>query len=119
MNNPPRVCCSTPASIGYWLAVSLAAWALLSVVGIYWRPLHASSAQTILFAMAIGCIANWTRNRTFHCGITAPLFLVLGVMSLLSDVRIAHLNPALLWTLILVGVGLAFLLEWRYARRCR
>lgn len=118
MNNRRQVCCGSPASIAYWFVVSLAAWLLLGISGLYWHPLRAYSAETILFAMAIGCIANWVRNRTLHCGITAPLFLILGFMSLLTDLRIMHLSSAVLWTLILVGVGAAFMLEWQYARRC-
>jgi hypothetical protein len=64
-------------------------------IGIYWRPLHALSAATIVFAMAIGCIANWLRNRSFHCGITGPLFLVAAVVFLLSDVNVTHVNGLL------------------------
>jgi hypothetical protein len=69
-------CCSSPAAICYWLAASLIAWGVLSLIGIYWRPLHAQSAATILSAMAIGCAANWLGNRTLHCAITGPLFLI-------------------------------------------
>lgn len=119
MSDSPQVCCSSPASIAYWFAVSLGVWVLLSLIGLYWHPLRAYAAETILFAMAIGCIANWIKNRTLHCGITAPLFLALGFISLLVDVHIMYFSSALLWTLILLGVGVAFLLEWRYAGRCR
>jgi hypothetical protein len=99
----------------YWFAASLVGWGVLSLVGIYWRSLHASSAATILFAMAIGCVANWLRNRTFHCAITGPLFLVAAVVFLLSEVSRVHVNSLLVWPLVLIGVGIAFLLEWRYA----
>jgi hypothetical protein len=74
-----NVCCSSPAAICYWFAVSMLAWGLLSLVGMYWQPFRASSAATVLLAAAVGCVANWFRNRTLHCGITAPLFLVGGV----------------------------------------
>jgi hypothetical protein len=47
------VCCSSPAAMCYWFVASLTAWGVLSLIGIYWRPLHALSAATILFAMAI------------------------------------------------------------------
>jgi len=67
-------CCTSPAAVCYWFTVSLVAWGLLSLIGIYWRPLRALSPATILFAMAIGCVANWQRNRTLHCAITGPLF---------------------------------------------
>jgi hypothetical protein len=112
-----QACCSTPATICYWFIVSLIAWGVLSLIGIYWRPLHAPSAAAYLFAMAIGCLANWLRNRSFHCAITGPLFLIGGIVFLLSDVRMIHVNTLWVWPSVLVGTGIAFLLEWLYAKR--
>ena len=116
MTKQKGVCCSSPAAMCYWFAASLIAWGALSLIGIYWRPLHASSAATILFAMAIGCGANWFRNRTFHCAITGPLFLFAALVLLLFDVTRTHVNSVWVWPLVLIGVGIAFLLEWRYTR---
>ena len=110
-------CCSSPASICYWLIVSLVAWGVLSLIGIYWRPLHASSAAGCLFAMSISCLANWLRNRSFHCTITGPLFLIGGVVFLLSGVRMIHVNTLWVWPSVLIGIGIAFLLEQRYGKR--
>ena len=101
----------------YWLIVSLMAWGILSLTGIYWRSLGASSAASCLLAMAIGCLANWFRNRSFHCAITGPLFLIAGVVFLLSGLRMIHVNTLRVWTFVFIGVGIAFLLEWRYAGR--
>ena len=67
--------------------------------------------------MAIGCLANWLRNRTFHCAITGPLFLIVGLMFLLSGVRMIHVDAHWVWPFVLVGVCMAFLLEWFYAQR--
>jgi len=116
MTEHKGACCSSPSAISYWFAASLIAWGVLSLVGIYWHPLHASSAPTILFAMAIGCVANWLRNRTFHCGITGPLFIIAAVVFLMSDMTLIHVNSLLVWPSVLIGVGIAFLLEWRYTR---
>ena len=110
-------CCSSPATICYWFAASLCAWGLLSLLGIYWRPLHGSSASRILFAMAIGCAANWLRNRTYHCAITGPIFLIAGFIFLLPVVVTFRVNPSWVWPVVLIGVGVAFLLEWRFAKR--
>jgi len=117
MTKQVQACCSSPAAICYWLVVSLIAWGVLSLIGMYWRPLHASAAATCLFAMAIGCFANWLRNRTYHCAVTGPLFLIAGVVFLLTGGRIIHVNAVWVWPVVLVGVGIAFLLEWRYAKR--
>jgi hypothetical protein len=117
MTKQTQACCSSPASICYWLAASLIAWGVLSLIGIYWLPLRASSAATCLLAMAIGCFANWLRNRTYHCAATGPLFLIAGVVFLLSDAGIIHVRAVWVWPVVLIGVGIAFLLEWRYAKR--
>jgi hypothetical protein len=110
-------CGSSPAAICYWFVSSLIAWGVLSLIGIYWRPLHASSAAACLFAVGIGCIANWFKNRSFHCAITAPLFLIASVAFLLAELRVIHLSTLLFWPFLLIGVAIAFLLEWRYAKR--
>ncbi len=117
MTKQVEACCSSPAAMCYWFAVSLMAWGVLSLTGIYWRPLRAPSAAACLFAMAIGCLANWRRNRSFHCAITGPLFLVAGVVFLLSGVRMMHVNTLWVWQSVLIGIGTAFLLERRYAKR--
>ena len=118
MTKQVEACCSSPEAMCYWLIVSLIAWGVLSLIGIYWRLLHASSGTAFLFAMAIGCLANWLRNRSFHCAITGPLFLLAGVVFLLTDVHMFRVNTLWVWLLVLIGTGVAFLLEWRYAKRC-
>ena len=117
MTKQVRACCSSPAAICYWFIVSLMAWGVLRLIGIYWRPLRASSEATCLFAMAIGCLANWLKNRTFHCAITGPLFVISGVMFLVSGVGMINVNARWIWPLVLIAVGIAFLLEWLYAQR--
>jgi hypothetical protein len=117
MTNKMEACCSSPAAICYWFIVSLISFGLLSLLGIYWRPLHAPSAAACVFAMAIGCFANWLKNRSFHCAITGPLFLIAGVCFLLAEVGMMHLNTVLIWRFVLIGVAIAFVLEWRFAKR--
>jgi hypothetical protein len=101
----------------YWFAASLIAWGVLGIAGIYWHPLDWYSAPTILFAAGIGCIANWRRHRSFHCAITAPLFLISAILFLVDSLGIARVNVSLVWSLLFVGTGIAFLLEWKYAKR--
>jgi hypothetical protein len=117
MQSPVEACCSSPAAICYWFMVSLIAWGVLSLIGIYWRPLHAPSEAACLFAMAVGCLANWLKNRSYHCAITGPLFLIAGVAFFLVGAQVIHVNTFLVWRFVLIGIGVAFLMEWRYAKR--
>lgn len=110
-----KVCCSSPASIRFWVVTSVAAWAVLATVGRFWYRLHGTSAVTILLAMAAGCFANAVRNRTYHCVVTSPLFLVAAVLFLSAN--LTRLGRSLVWMAVLAGTGIAFLLEWRCLRR--
>jgi hypothetical protein len=83
-------------------------------MGAFWHPLQGSSAATCLLAMAVGCGANALKNRTYHCLVTGPLFLI-GAVLLFSS-RVTLIKPNLVWAGVLVGTAIAFLLEWRYAR---
>jgi hypothetical protein len=93
----------------------VAVWAVFPILGRFWHPLHVSSAATCLLAMAVGCFANSLKNRTYHCMLTGPLFLIAGILLLWPN--LTHVKSILIWTGVIVGTGMAFLLEWRYARR--
>lgn len=47
----------------------------------------------------------------------SPLFLIGGVMFLLSGVRMTHLDTRWVWPILLIGIGIAFLLEWLHGKR--
>src|SRR5215467_816789 len=96
-------CCTSPAAICYWFAASLIAWAVLGVAGRYWYPLHWNAASTILFAAGIGCLANWLRNRSFHCVLTSPLFFIAATLFLVGDLGLARVNINLVWSLVAIG----------------
>jgi len=66
--------------------------------------------------MAIGCLANWLRNRSFHCVITGPLFLIGGLIFLLSGVQMIRVNTRWIWPFVLIGVGIALVVERRFAQ---
>lgn len=68
---------------------------------------------TILVALAAACFVNFGRNRTLHCGLTGPLFLIGAVVALLIEAGIWNVDPDVLWGIVLAGVALAFLIEWR------
>jgi hypothetical protein len=49
--------------------------------------------------------------------VAGPLFLIGGVVFLLSGMRMIHVNTVWVWSFVLIGIGIAFLLEWLYAKR--
>ncbi|HEY2472481.1 MAG TPA: hypothetical protein VGI45_32150 [Terracidiphilus sp.] len=107
-------CCTTRASIRYWAIVFVAALAPLVALSIYWRPL---SAAAVMFAAGIACVANWLRNRTYHCGISGPILLIAGVVLLLASARVIHADLNAVGIIAIAGVAVSLLLEWRYATR--
>jgi hypothetical protein len=46
-----------------------------------------------------------------------PLFLIAAVVAFLMEARLWDVNEDALWGLIVMGVGLAFLIEWRMVGR--
>jgi hypothetical protein len=112
-----NACCSSPASFTYWLCAAFVTWAILSLIGLLWRPLHAASAITILLAMSAGCFANWMRNRTYHCFLDGPIFLVAGILFLARALGIVHFPSWVIWLPLSIGVAISFWLE--YTRRQR
>lgn len=82
-----------------------------------WRRAVARLRHCATGLMATGCFANWTRNRSFHRIITGPLFLFAGVAFLLSEGLMIRVYTAWVWPVVVIGTGIAFSLEWRYAKR--
>lgn len=68
--------------------------------------------------MAIGCMANWFKNHSLHCTVTGPLFLIGGIIFLLSGAgMIPQRDTFWVWPALLIGIGIAFLLEWLFGKR--
>jgi hypothetical protein len=75
-------------------------------------------ADTLLLgALGLACFINFGRNRTLHCGLTGPLFLIAAVVAYVMEAGLWDVNEDALWGLVLVGVALAFLIEWRVVGR--
>jgi hypothetical protein len=110
-------CCTSPAAMWFWAA----AFAVLYGVGLIARstwPVVEPYADTLLLAaLGAACFMNFGRNRTLHCGLTGPLFLVAAIIAALMEAGIWDVSEDALWGVVLVGVAVAFLIEWRVAGR--
>ena len=114
-----QTCCTSPAAMWSWAA----AFVVLYGVGLFVRstwPVFEPYADTLLLAaLGLACFVNFGRNRTLHCGLTGPLFLIAAVVAFLMEAEVWDVNEDALWGLVLVGVALAFLIEWRAVGRQR
>lgn len=112
-------CCTTPSAIGFWIVMFVLFYGATLVSGTVWPGLRHYGDTLILVSLAGACFVNFGRNRTLHCGLTGPLFVVAAIAALLMEAGVWNVDQRVLWTVVLVGVGAAFLIEWRVAGRRR
>jgi hypothetical protein len=108
-----RSCCTTPSAACFWGATALLFYGAGLGLGAAWPAIRAFDSTLLLVAMGGACVINYARNRTLHCVITAPVFLVATVIMALSEARIWRVSDRVLWGFVLVAVAIAFLIEWR------
>ena len=108
-----QTCCTSPTAMWFWAA----AFVVMYVIGLFARstwPVFEPYADTLLLAaLGLACFINFGRNRTLHCGLTGPLFLIAAVVAFLMEAEVWDVNEDALWGLVLIGVALSLLIEWR------
>ncbi len=113
-------CCSTsPGSTGYWFGFFFLFYGGALLATELWPALEAFSLPLLLTALGAACLANAAWNRTYHCLVTGPLFLVLAAVTTLDASGVWSISSSLVWGIALLGMGIAFLLEHRYASQQR
>ena len=79
----------------------------------FWPALQPFGDTLLLLSLSAACFVNFRRNRTLHCGITGPLFGVAAVAAALSEGGVWRFDMTIVWAIVLIGVGIAFVVEWR------
>jgi hypothetical protein len=106
-------CCTTPSAMLYWGA----AFVLLYVMGLLlrsvWPAISPYGDTLILVALGGACFLNFGRHRTLHCGITGPVFLLAAIVAALVEAERWSLDLSVVWGVVLIAVGVAFVIEWR------
>lgn len=110
-------CCTTPSAMWFWGASFVVFFGISLVVGRVWPEMQQYGDTMLLVALAAACFVNFGRNRTLHCGLTGPFFLIAAVAALLIEADVWSVDPDVLWGIVLVGVALAFVIEWRTVGR--
>lgn len=111
---PKNFCCTSPRALCYWGCAFLIFYAIgLGLVSsLHWQRY----GLVVLFtALGLACFANLVRNRSFHCAITGPFFLLVALALGLQAAGIWKIGGALLWPTVVIVVCAAFLLERRFA----
>ena len=78
-----------------------------------WPAVRPFGDTLILAALATACVINFRRNRTLHCGITGPLFLLGAVAAATIEGGAWQFDMTVIWGIVLLGAGIAFVVEWR------
>lgn len=106
-------CCTTPSALCFWAAVFVLLYGAGMLLGSAWPAVRVYEDTMLLLALAGACFINFARNRTMHCAITGPLFLVGALAAAAIEAGVWTMNVSALWGVVLVGVGAALLIEWR------
>jgi hypothetical protein len=112
-----RGCCTTRGAVSFWAAMFLLFYGAGLLLGRIWPEVERYGDTTILIALAAACFANFARNRTLHCGLTGPLFLLAAIVAMFVEAGFWNVQETILWALVLGGVTVAFLIEWRTVGR--
>ena len=112
-----QTCCTSPTAMWFWAAAFVVLYGGGLFVRSTWPVFEPYSDTLLLTALGLACFVNFGRNRTLHCGLTGPLFLIAAVVAFLMEAGIWDVNEDALWGFVLVGVALAFLIEWRTVSR--
>jgi len=108
-----RSCCTTPAAMCFWAAAFVLVYGAGLLLRSLWPALQSFGDTLLLLSLGAACFINFTRNRTLHCGITGPLFALGGLTAALIEGGVWHFDMTIVWGFVLIGVGTAFVIEWR------
>ena len=112
-----RSCCTTPAATCVWATAFVLIYGAGLFLRSFWPALQPFGDTVLLLSLAAACFINYGRNRTLHCGITGPLFVVASLAAALIEGGAWHFDMTRMWGLVLLGVSVAFVIEWRTVGR--
>ncbi len=109
-----RFCCLTQWAACTWIAAFLILYGLGLIV-LHLGRLDRYQGTAFFAAMGLACFFNFVQNRTFHCFITGPFFLLVAFALALQTHGVWNMSRTVLWATVFAVVGIAFLLERRVA----
>lgn len=110
-----QTCCTTPAALCFWGIAFLVFYGAGLLVAAVWPEMRQYSDTHVLAALGLACFANFGRNRTFHCGVTGPVFLLGAVAMALIEAGRWEFPGTVLWGVVLIILAVALIAEWQIA----
>jgi hypothetical protein len=92
-----RSCCTSPAAMCFWAAMFVLIYGAALILRTSWPALQPFGDTAILVALGGACLATFGRNRTLHCGLTGPLFVLGAVATALIEGGIWQVDTAIIW----------------------
>ena len=108
-----RGCCTTPGAMCFWAAMFVLIYGAGLLLTSAWADVRPFGDTLLLVALGAACVINFGRNRTVHCGITGPLFLLGALAAAFIEAGTWRVDMAIVWGSVLLGLGIAFIIEWR------
>lgn len=108
------LCCTSPRALCYFGCAFLVFYAV-GLALVFWLHFGRYELAVLFAALGLACVANLLRNRSFHCLITAPFFLLVALAFALNAAGVWKLRTGALWAIVVIVVCAAFLLESRFA----
>jgi hypothetical protein len=101
----------------YWGAAFALLYVMELLLRSVWPAINPYGDTLILVALGGACFLNFGRHRTLHCGITGPVFLLAAIVAALVEAQRWSLDLSVVWGVVLMAVGAAFVIEWRTVGR--
>ena len=114
-----QLSCCTPRVWGFYLVVFAILFGASLLVVTFWEGAGQYTNALLFTSLGVACLVNVAHNRTLHCLITGPFFLLVALVLALTAAGIWHVPISSLWPLVLIVVAAAFLIEWRFAARTK
>lgn len=100
-----NACCTTAAAMCFWAAAFVVLYGAGLVLRSVWPSLDRYGDTLLLAALGTACFINFGRNRTLHCGLTGPIF-ILGAMAVgLIEAEAWAFDLSAVWGAVLIAVG--------------
>jgi hypothetical protein len=108
-----RSCCTTPAAVFFWAAMFVLIYAAGLLVRSVWPAAEPFGDTAVFLALGAACVITFGRNRTFHCGLTGPIFAVGAIAAAMIEAEAWQFDMRIVWGAVLLGVAVALAIEWR------